>query len=99
MAESATIEELRRATNILENTEPYTDEYLSNLLDTLGFELAAAQLWTEKAASYAGLVDVTESGSSRRMSQLASNALKMAEAFNQSSSVVSGSFTVPIERP
>lgn len=97
MAEAILIEELRRATNILENAEPYTDDYLSSLLDSLGFELAATQLWTEKAASYAGMVDVTESGSSRRMSQLADNALKMAQSFNQSTSA--GSFTVPIDRP
>lgn len=41
----------------------------------------AADIWREKAASYAGLVSVSESGSSRQMSDLHKNAIAMAKAF------------------
>jgi hypothetical protein len=69
------------------------------MIEDLGFEAAAAAVWQEKAASVAGLVDVTESGSSRRLSQLKDAYLAMGTAVGgvvQEST--GGTFTVEIER-
>lgn len=48
-------------------------------------EEAAARLWTKKAATYAGLVDVTEGASSRKLSQLHDQALEMATRLSEGS--------------
>jgi hypothetical protein len=83
----ATIDEisaLRRAIAEPTNAEPYTDAYLSALIDVEGStDKAAASVWTAKAASAASLVDMSESGSSRRLSQLQSNYLAMAARFRE----------------
>jgi hypothetical protein len=54
----------------------YSDEVLKALIDQVEGDLdtAAAQIWEQKAARYSTLVDVSESGSSRSMSQLYKNA-------------------------
>ena len=60
--------------------ETYTDSQLYALLDSVGnqFEIAY-RIWTEKAAATAGLVDISEGGSSRKMGDLFEQALEMAE--------------------
>lgn len=61
---------------------PYDDASLSlRLDDATSTEALAKQIWLEKAASYAALVNVSESGSSRSMSDLHKNALNMAKTF------------------
>lgn len=102
----ATVDELamlRRMTNLEYNDSTYTDQVLAAIIDaSSSMEAAAAQVWTEKAASFAGLVDVTESGSSRQLSQMQRHALEMRDKF---AGVVAGtgrasgaSFTVGVER-
>lgn len=64
----------------------YTDEQLGVYLDTYSTTLypldqAAYVIWTEKAASFAGLVDISEGGSSRKNSDLFKNATAMAAFF------------------
>lgn len=104
MAEQIDIDALRRATGIISTGEPYTDAALSALLDTYGFNLAAARLWEELATQYSTAVDTTESGSSRSLSQLYTNALGMASRYRDLERVdvvttQRRSFTVQIERP
>lgn len=61
---------------------PYSDLILGVRLDgATSNESLAAQIWREKAATFSGLVSVSESGSSRQLSDLHANALKMAEHF------------------
>lgn len=100
MATQEEIARFRRMTDLPENTEPWTDDYISNIIDQLGFEKAVASAWTEKAAAVASLVDTTESGSSRRLSQLRESYLDMARTLGGADAVDSGqgSFTVGIER-
>lgn len=98
MADEATIARFRRVTDLPDNVEPWTDSYISNIIDELGFEAAAASVWREKAASYASLVDMTESGSTRRLSQLYDQALKMGSAIDPETGTGGGSYTVEIER-
>lgn len=58
----------------------YADVMLQDVIDRNGGDLyaAAAEVWGMKASRAAKLVNVTESGSSRQMSQKADNARSMA---------------------
>jgi len=67
-----------------------TDQQLAEILaltltpaGELDFNLAAADVWSQKAAAAAELVDVSESGSSRKLSDVAKNALAMEKAFRE----------------
>jgi hypothetical protein len=99
MATEAELARMRRMTD-LDSADPvYTDEVLGGMIDEMGVEGASSAVWREKAAVYAGLVDTTESGSSRRLSQLHSQALAMAGgATDTDTGTTGGSFTVEIER-
>lgn len=82
MASSEEIAELRRKTNLVGDTTVYDDGSLNTLIDSLGsVNMAAAQIWGEKASGLATLVDISESGSSRSMSQAYKNALAMSSYF------------------
>lgn len=64
------------------NAEPYTDARLSVRIDAAGdLNTVAAEVWQEKAAKYADLVDTSEGGSSRKMGDLHEQALNMVAHF------------------
>ena len=100
MATDAEIATLRRMTALTDQDETYTDSLLGGLIDDLGFNSAAAQVWKERAAGAAGLVDITESGSSRSLSQLAKSYLSMASAITpaEEPTTTGRSFTVGVDR-
>lgn len=100
MATESEIAALRRMTALLPGDEVYTDSLLGGLIDDLGFETAASQIWREKAASAANLVDMSESGSSRSLSQLREGYLEMADALGPKdpTTPAAGSFTIAVER-
>ena len=79
MATTAEVAALRALIN--EPTdETYSDEQLSLLIDTAGsVNAAGSEVWLSKAAQYATLVNVSESGSSRNLGDLHKNALAMAK--------------------
>lgn len=66
-----------------DDTTPYlySDSDLAEYLDANGgdFTITAGKMWREKAATYAKSVDISEAGSSRKMSDLFDNALSMAK--------------------
>lgn len=71
-------------------TTSKTDDDLLALLDrlaaedgSLDFNSSAAYIWNQKAAEYSELVDVSESGSSRKFSDLSKNALAMAAKYEK----------------
>lgn len=73
---------------------PYIDE-ASSLYS------AAADIWGVKASAYAGLVDVSESGSSRALGQLRENAFEMERYYRDKAEKKAGAgapFSVPIRR-
>lgn len=80
---------------------------IANTVDdqsTVDPNASIAIIWREKAASYAELVDVSESGSSRKMSDLHKNAIEMAKQYDGMKTVVEVDFsnrprTRAIERP
>lgn len=62
--------------------ETYTDAVLMALYDAAANpNLVAYDIWTQKAAAVAGLVDVSEGGSSRKMGDLYEQYLSMAATF------------------
>lgn len=85
------------------DTDPiYTNTLVGTYIDNLGStEAAAAAIWGEKAATAAVLVDTSESGSSRQLSQIQRQALAMQQHFNPDlpANESGGSFTVAITRP
>jgi len=85
-------------TALSEDDVIYTDAVIDGMIEDLGFETAVASVWTEKAASAAGLVDTTESGSSRKLSQLREAYLGMAGAVKPVETTTGGSYTIEIER-
>lgn len=108
MATPEQIAQFRRMIGELSNTAPWDDAYVSSVIDaSASLNAAAARAWEEKAALYAGMVDTAESGSSRRLSQLQDQALKMAahyrglaagEAVGDETDLTGYSYSVPIER-
>lgn len=82
MATPADVLRLRRLADASDTTL-YPSQDLSDRIDAAGtVEAAAADLWREKAAQYAALVDTTEGTSSRKLSQLQSQALAMAKQYD-----------------
>lgn len=81
MATTTQLDELRALTDVLASDPVYTPIVLGALIDEQGMNAAAASVWRRKAASYTSLVDVSESGSSRSMSQLYKNASAQAVSF------------------
>lgn len=65
-------------------SELFTDTQLSEILDAFPDKpnAAAAQVWEIRAGRYHTMVDIAESGSSRKMSDLHKNALAMAAYYN-----------------
>lgn len=80
MASADDVARLRRLTNEPDTTT-YDNLTLSAYIDAHTVLGAAAEVWREKASKYAGLVDVTEGTSSRKMSQMRDAATKMAEHY------------------
>jgi hypothetical protein len=72
---------LRRMTALGADTTVYDDVVLNDMIDELGINAAAAAVWSEKASALSTLVDVSESGSSRNMSQAYKGALAMAQHY------------------
>jgi hypothetical protein len=85
VATVAEVEQLRLMIAEPDDTT-YTDAMLGALLDgyaggTLPLSRAARDIWYQKAASYADLVDISEGGSQRKNGDLHKRALTMAELY------------------
>lgn len=79
----ATVEDiatLRRLINEPEDVAPYTQTDIGIRLDLAGgvIRTVAAEIWTEKAAQFAELVDVQEGSSRRSLGDLHEQAIVMA---------------------
>lgn len=82
MATPDQIEQLRILIGESEDIDPWTDEFLGKLIDTaVTVDKAAQTFWRGKAAQSAHLVDISEGGSSRKMSDVHKNYLAMASTF------------------
>lgn len=105
MATPEDITALRNMIGEPDNVAPYTDDVLGLIIDSaLNLQDAASHIWSRKAADSALLVDISENGSSRKMSDVHKNALAMARMYRSESdelvAVVSRApRTRPIVRP
>lgn len=84
MATSQEITELRIEVQELVNAVPYTDEFLGELIDSYGVTDSAYRIWIAKRNAVASLVDISEGGSSRKMSQLFDNYDKIVKGYGES---------------
>lgn len=106
MADQDSIETTREFIGELDDSRGWSDARIGLFLDRADGSVnrAAAAIWTAKASHWAGLVDVTESGSSRRLGSLIDNAKKMTDLFTKAAvdeeagGSVGGPFTVAITR-
>ncbi len=83
MATPDQITQLRIMINQPDNVAPWTDETLGILIDGAQGDLNAAayNVWAGKAAQVAHLVDISEGGSSRKMSDMYKNFLAIRDTF------------------
>lgn len=66
-----------------DDCDGWDDESLSAIIDgTDSLNVAASQVWYLKAGKFANLVDVSESGSSRKLSDLMKNAQAMGKLYS-----------------
>lgn len=99
----ATIAEIAQLRPLINDPDAvaYSDEELSAAIDAAGgVDGAAADIWTQKAAAAATLVNVSESGSSRSLGDLQKNALAMAKQFRDKADEVTpgGAGSIRIRR-
>lgn len=79
MATEDEITALRRMVAEADDSNGWTDEQLAAIIDAEDtLNAAAAVVWSSKAGQVANLVDVSESGSSRKLSDLRKSALEMS---------------------
>lgn len=102
----ATIQQIGRLRLIL-GPGVLTDDELSSIIDLTvpegGTEPdmleAQAVAWETAAGRYHALVDVSESGSSRSMSQMSKNALALAQATRKQIAELAVEVTTEVQRP
>ena len=91
MAEAEHIALVRTYTD--ETTDEHWDDTaLGALIDELGIEGATARVWRAKQARYSRLVDVSEAGAARKMSQAFEHAKEMAARWD---AIVADTGTAP----
>src|ERR1700755_2983151 len=102
MASDSDLEALHRAAYFPVDDDTYTDELLVGLIDNLGsVEAAAAAIWREKAAAASQLVNISGARSSRSLSDIAKNALLLAQGFEAAEAAkptARRAFTTGVER-
>ena len=79
MATQEQVSSLRERINDVQEPHTFTDAELGSIIDAgAGLDADAAYLWGVKASRYADMADVQEGSSRRSLSDLHSQALKMA---------------------
>ena len=89
MATQLQIEELRINTRTV-GDPTYTDEFLGGLIDAYGLTESELKVWTAKRNTVAALVDISEGGSSRKMSQLFDQYSKIVAGYGEDTSSSAG---------
>lgn len=70
MATELQLQEVRVNTQEPDNTEPFTDDFITALIDAHGQTEAEHRIWIAKRNAVSAIVDISEGGSSRKNSQL-----------------------------
>lgn len=90
MASASDVDEVRLNTNVNADDDRFTFAVISSYVDALGVAGASAKIWSQKAATAADLVDISEAGASERLSQLQKAAADMAAFWTAKASDESG---------
>lgn len=97
MATVEQIVELRELINEPDDSNGWTDTKLGAIIDGEdSVKAAASAVWYRKASQYATMVDVSESGSSRKLSDLHKNALTMGAFYRDASGVGNSPTDAPV---
>jgi hypothetical protein len=87
VATASEIAYVRELINEPDENGAWSDDRISEFIEqnrnsdgTVNLKLPASDIWGVKAVAFSQLVDVSESGSSRKMSQLFENALKLQKS-------------------
>lgn len=84
MATAAEIAYVRELIGEPDGSNGWTDTKIGTFIDeSASTRLAASDIWGVKASKYSKMVDISESGSSRKMSGLLDNALKLQKALRE----------------
>lgn len=90
MATTAEIAYVRELINEADATNGWTDDRIGTFIEssrnadgTINLKLPASDIWGVKATSFSQMVDVAESGSSRKMSDLLKNALLLQKSLRE----------------
>lgn len=88
----ATEEQIARVRRLTDEpgTEVYSDTDLDVLIEQEGEAGAIAEIWNEKAARYADMVDTSEAGARRSLSQLHEHAMAMAAKWSEAATTAGG---------
>lgn len=90
MATAAEVAYVRQLISELDDTNGWTTtritEFIEANRDSTGYanlKMAASDIWGVKATSFSKMVDIAESGSSRKMSDLLKNALLLQKSLRE----------------
>ena len=83
MATPVQILEVRTNTQEYANVEPFTDDFIGELIDGYGVTGAEYRIWIAKRNTVAALVDISEGGSSRKNSQVFDQYSKIVAGYEQ----------------
>lgn len=90
MATESEISLVRQLINEPDDTNGWTDPRIDALIEanrntdgTVNLRWVASDIWGIKASSYSTMVDVSESGSSRKMGDLLKNALLLQKSLRE----------------
>ena len=90
MATIADIKLVRVNTQETENVEPYTDDFISSLVDAVGVTETEHKIWIAKRNTMAALVDISEGGSARKNSQIFEAYSKIVLGYEQGDADANG---------
>ena len=89
----ATVDEIAYVRELIsepDDSNGWTDERIETYIEsnrnadgTINLKLPASDIWGVKATSFSQMVDVSESGSSRKMSDLLKNALLLQKSLRE----------------
>lgn len=95
MATASEIALVRQLINEPGDDNGWTDERIGELIeanrdseDAVNLKLVASDIWGIKASSFSKMVDITESGSSRKMGDLLKNALLLQKSLRETTAPV-----------
>ena len=99
MATAAEIAALRLMIAEPDNADPYADAALATRIDAASsLEAVAFDVWGEKAATAAGLVDISEGGSSRKNSDIQEQYLRMRTMYGELSGAIGATGRTRVSR-